>query len=61
MDSCPVHSTNSWKPGRARCMLRSYPDLWFRKATIEDRDRALLDAEPVSFVEYGNASYLRKI
>ena len=42
-------------------MLRSYPDLWFRKATIEDRDRALLDAEPVSFVEYGNASYLRKI
>ena len=46
---------------RAYHMIRDDPGMWFRDTVIDDRDRALLSAERVSFVEYSQASYLRKI
>ncbi|KAH9909288.1 hypothetical protein F4778DRAFT_793299 [Xylariomycetidae sp. FL2044] len=42
-------------------LMRTNPELWFRGQTIEDRDRVLLTADPVWFVEYTQRSYLRKL
>ena len=57
-ESCPIHAP---KAAQARCMLRSHPEKWVGKAPLDARDRALLDAEPVSFVDYSQGSFLRKI
>ncbi|KAI1085088.1 hypothetical protein F5B20DRAFT_575553 [Whalleya microplaca] len=44
-------------------LLRIWPEGWFRDKSIDDRDRALLSAEPVDFVDYNldNANFLRSI
>jgi len=49
------------KEARALAMLRKQPEAWFRGASIDDRDRALLFASPVSFINYSKGSYLRKM
>lgn len=46
------------KSTRAYQMLRKNPTKWFGDAPIEDRDRALLNAEPVWFVTYSNQNYM---
>ncbi|KAI0156770.1 hypothetical protein GGR57DRAFT_501158 [Xylariaceae sp. FL1272] len=46
---------------RARCMMRSHPQDWFRDQDVDTRDRALLDAEFLPFVQYNQASYVRKM
>lgn len=45
----------------ALCWILSQPKLWFKDTTIEERDKALLAADPVSFVDYKKGSFLRKI
>ncbi|KIW27336.1 uncharacterized protein PV07_07084 [Cladophialophora immunda] len=45
----------------ALSLLHNNPSAWFRDATIEPRDRELIAAEPVSFLDYSARSYLRKI
>ncbi|KAM0819341.1 hypothetical protein AB5N19_05156 [Seiridium cardinale] len=49
------------KDKEARKLIRKKTKAWFRDAPIDDRDRALINAQHVSFVEYGQASYLRKV
>ena len=46
---------------RAYHMIRDNPEMWFGDTVIDDRDRALLSAEPVSFLELSQSSYVRKI
>lgn len=45
----------------ALCWVSSQPELCFKDTTIEERDKALLSADPVSFVDYKKGSFLRKI
>ncbi|KAH7418445.1 hypothetical protein BKA64DRAFT_565078 [Cadophora sp. MPI-SDFR-AT-0126] len=54
--SRPMHK---WEA--ARCMMRTDPSAWFRDSPIENRDLDLLNAYPVSFVDYFKGSYLRKV
>ncbi|KAG4424943.1 hypothetical protein IFR04_001914 [Cadophora malorum] len=54
--SRPMHK---WEA--ARCMMRANPSAWFGKSPIENRDLDLLNAYPVSFVDYEQGSYLRKV
>ena len=42
-------------------MMRANPSAWFGKSPIENRDLDLLNAYPVSFVDYEQGSYLRKV
>ncbi|KAK5100789.1 hypothetical protein LTR24_000935 [Lithohypha guttulata] len=49
------------KEARALAMLRKQPEAWFRGASIDDRDRALLFASPIPFIDYSKGSYLRKM
>ena len=44
-----------------RCSLRTTPDQWFRGASLDERDRALLDADVVPFLQYGKRSFLNHI
>ena len=53
-----AHAT---KEESARCMLRSRPAAWFRDCPIEQRDLDLIKAKDVPWVNYSQASYLRKI
>ncbi|KAH7360776.1 hypothetical protein BKA65DRAFT_473911 [Rhexocercosporidium sp. MPI-PUGE-AT-0058] len=54
--SKPMHK---WEA--ARCKMRTDPAAWFRDAPIENRDLDLLNAYPVSFVDYFKGSFLRKV
>ncbi|KAI1618636.1 origin recognition complex subunit 4 [Exophiala viscosa] len=49
------------KATHARCLLRMKPGDWLGEGPIEKRDKDLLDAESVSFLDYNRGSYLRKI
>ncbi|RYP79469.1 hypothetical protein DL770_006650 [Monosporascus sp. CRB-9-2] len=49
------------KPLVARRWLQCKPEAWFRGSPIDERDRALLDAQDVPWVHYAKTSYLRKI
>ncbi|KAK5079369.1 hypothetical protein LTR51_001566 [Lithohypha guttulata] len=49
------------KAADARCMIASYPEKWFRGTPIDDRDKALLSAPSVSFIDYTPRSFLRKL
>ncbi|KAI1843391.1 hypothetical protein JX266_010388 [Neoarthrinium moseri] len=49
------------KGDRARRLLRLETESWFRGYTIDERDRALLDADNVSFVDYTAGNYVRKL
>lgn len=44
-----------------RCRMRTDPAAWFRDTPIENRDLDLLNAFPVSFVDYFKGSFLRKV
>ncbi|RYP01088.1 hypothetical protein DL764_006322 [Monosporascus ibericus] len=48
------------KPLVARRLLRCKPGAWFRDSPVDERDRALLDAQDVPWVHYAKTSYLRK-
>lgn len=50
---------NTSKAVVARRMMCSVPGAWFREAILDERDRALLDAEPVYFVNYAKGSFVR--
>ncbi|KAK0124536.1 hypothetical protein ONS95_009485 [Cadophora gregata] len=54
--SRPMHK---WEA--ARCKMRTDPSAWFRDSPIENRDLDLLNAYPVSFVDYDKTSFLRKV
>jgi hypothetical protein len=41
--------------------IRSNPESWFRDLSIDERDHALLNANPVSFMRYDQSSFVRKI
>jgi hypothetical protein len=45
----------------AHCILKHNPGACFRDAAIEQRDRDLIDAQPVDFLDYAKGSFLRKI
>ncbi|RYP76724.1 hypothetical protein DL769_003555 [Monosporascus sp. CRB-8-3] len=49
------------KPLIARRWLQYKPEAWFRDSPVDDRDRALLDAQDVPWVHYAKTSYLRKV
>ncbi|RYP76347.1 hypothetical protein DL771_001786 [Monosporascus sp. 5C6A] len=49
------------KPLVARRLLQCKLEAWFRGSPVDDRDRALLDAQDVPWVHYAKTSYLRKI
>ncbi|RYO91618.1 hypothetical protein DL766_003203 [Monosporascus sp. MC13-8B] len=49
------------KPFIARRWLQGKPEAWFRDSPVDDRDRALLDAQDAPWVHYAKTSYLRKI
>lgn len=49
------------KARKALRMISSKPELWFKDATFDERDKALLSARPVRFVDYEKGSFLRKI
>ena len=49
------------KAQAAHYYLRQFPVKWFGDAVMDDRDRALLAAEQVSFVDFNRENYLRKI
>lgn len=49
------------KEARALALPREQPEAWFRGATMDDRDRALLFASSIPFINYIKGSYLRKV
>lgn len=45
----------------ARCMLRSDTEAWFRDEPIDQRDRDLINAAHVEWLDYTQGSFVRKI
>jgi hypothetical protein len=42
-------------------MLRSNPEKWFRDTQIDDRDLALINADPSPWIDIGQDSYLKHV
>ncbi|KKY37673.1 putative aaa family atpase [Diaporthe ampelina] len=42
-------------------LLRNDPSKWFRGIPIDDRDLALINASPVSWIDFGRQSYLKHV
>ncbi|KAI0136737.1 hypothetical protein BJ170DRAFT_603009 [Xylariales sp. AK1849] len=53
--------TSGRKSARALRMIRVKSKIWFKSHAVDDRDRALLDAEPVSFMDYTQRNYVCNI
>lgn len=53
----PVAS--KWAIGHA--LLRNDPSKWFRGTPIDDRDRALINASPVPWLNIGIQSFLKHV
>lgn len=45
----------------ARCMLRSDTEAWFRGEPIDQRDRDVINAAHVDWLDYSKGSFVRKI
>lgn len=61
MDSASHSYCDAGKPAAALRMMREAPEKWFQHLQVDDRDRALLDAACVPFVDYGRRCFLREM
>lgn len=46
---------------RGHKLLRDDPSQWFRGTQIDDRDIALINADPVPWINIGQQSYLKHV
>jgi hypothetical protein len=49
------------KEDTALCLIRTDPSLWCGPDGVDERDKALLFAPRVAFLDYNKGSYLRKL
>lgn len=61
MSTAQSPSLLQFKAATALDLITKSPQLWFPENGPDERDEALLSAVPVSFVNYSQGSYLRKM
>lgn len=52
-------NTPKWIKGHK--LLRDYPNKWFRGTQIDDRDRALINASRMPWLNVGQQSFLKHV
>ncbi|KAG6362697.1 hypothetical protein INS49_007790 [Diaporthe citri] len=55
----PHYAAPKWVTGHK--LLRDDPSQWFRGTQVDDRDLALINADPVPWIDIGQQSYLKHV